>query len=100
LGYELFDVIAVRVTAHNEKGSSITPSAKSTGLATARVVPQAVQSNVIYRGNTTTENLLHVIWTPLTADEQTGQSTILSYNVEYQVGGVWVSVVGESTHYT
>jgi CTP-dependent riboflavin kinase len=53
----------------------------------------------ITRGESTSVNLLHIVWTALATEQETGNSQILSYNVQYQVSGTWVSAVGESTHY-
>jgi hypothetical protein len=64
-GYQLFDTIVVRVSAINEKGTSLA-SAGSTEFATGKTVPQAVPSASITRGDETSENQLHVIWQPLT----------------------------------
>lgn len=82
LGYQLSDSIGVRVSAINEKGISL-PSDMSDSSATAKVVPQPVPSSYISRGSLTTENLLHVVWQPLTTNLEIGGSEILSYNVQY-----------------
>jgi hypothetical protein len=101
LGYQLFDVIAVRVTAKNEKGSSPLPSATSTAFATVKTIPQAMAFSSITRDSSTTENLVIVDWQPLVTSLETGDSAILSYNLQYDQGiDSWVSIVGESTFYT
>lgn len=42
-----------------------------------------------------------MIWVPLTTTDQTGDSEILSYNLQYDQGnGSWISVVGVSTYHT
>jgi hypothetical protein len=100
LGYQLYDSITVRISAINEKGISL-PSPSSTNSATAKLVPQPVPSSSIVRGSLTTENQLHLIWSPLTTSDETGDSAILSYNVQYDQGNdQWMSVIGVASYYT
>jgi hypothetical protein len=57
-------------------------------------------SESITRHEDTTENIIYIEWTPLTSAEDRGDSTILSYNLQYNQGvGDWVSIVGEVSHY-
>lgn len=100
LGYQLHDSITVRVSAINEKGISLA-SPNSITSATAKFVPQSVPSDTIVRGYLTTENQIHLLWSPLTTSEHTGDSIILSYNVQFDQGnGQWMSIVGVSSYYT
>lgn len=83
MGYKIFQPILVRVTAKNEKGSSVTPSAVSTGYATAKFIPVMMPANSITRGKLTSESIVQITISPLTTYDDTGNSTILSYNVEW-----------------
>ena len=83
LGYELFEPIVVRVTAKNAKGLSISPSLPSTASATTKTIPTVMHYNSITRGETTDEATLDIRWTPLVTASDTGDSEILSYNLQY-----------------
>lgn len=57
-------------------------------------------SATITRGELTSEDLLQVEWTELVTRAETGDSPILSYNLEYDQGtNTWVTVVGETQNY-
>ncbi len=100
LGYEIFEPIVVRVSASNAKGLSITPSLPSTSSATTKTIPTVMHYNCITRGETTDEATLDIRWTPLVTASDTGDSEILSYNLQYDQGkNTWVDVIGQSSYY-
>lgn len=58
-------------------------------------------SNSITRGYSTNEQNLFVQWSPLIAPADTGDSVILSYNLQYDQGSNnWIDVVGYSSYYS
>jgi hypothetical protein len=81
LGYALFDPIKVRISAVNSKGQTANPSETSDSAATARTVPQQMASASIQRHTATTESIVKLQWTALTMAEETGDSSILSYEL-------------------
>ena len=100
--YSLGELILVRVTAVNEKGSSESPSPVSTGSATAKVVPAQMPSSSITRGESTSEYQVHVSWTSMVTDEETGGAPIISYNLQYDQGtdgASWMDLVGSPSNY-
>lgn len=100
LGYALFDPIKVRISAVNSKGQTANPSETSDSAATARTVPQQMASASIQRHTATTESIVKLQWTALTMAEETGDSSILSYELQYdQASDNWISVVGDSSNY-
>jgi hypothetical protein len=64
--YQFNELLQVRVSAFNEKGTS-EPSAVSSGLEFARVAPEQVPALNIRRGEFTQEHVLHIEWDPLTS---------------------------------
>jgi hypothetical protein len=99
-GYVLFDPIVARIWAENDKGITTNPSEPSDSEATARTIPAVMASGSIQRHESTTEKIVMVKWTPLTTPIQTGDSDILSYNLEYDQGSDdWISLIGESSNY-
>ena len=100
--YSLGETIGVRVTAVNEKGASATPSDTSAGDATAKTVPAQMASDTIVRGQETSEYQVHVQWSELATEVETGGSPITSYNLQWDQGtdgGSWTDLVGSSSNY-
>jgi hypothetical protein len=52
----------------------------------------------VYEGTLTDDTRVHISWNQLTGDE-TGGSSILSYNLEILTGGVWTELVGQTNYY-
>ena len=102
LGYSLFDEIVVRVSALNNKGRSEYNSVTLQGTqATVKTVPADMPSNTITRGEDTSDLVLHIQWSPLVTPTETGDSEILSYELQYDQGtNTWVTVVGNPDLYT
>ncbi len=73
----------MRVTARNAKGLSIAPSLPSVSSATTKTIPVVMPFNCISRGPTTDEATLDVRWIPLISPTDTGDSEILSYNLQF-----------------
>lgn len=91
----------MRVTAYNEKGWSQTASLTSTVAATAKTIPAQMTAATIQRGSKTSETQIHVTWSAVVLAAKTGDSAILSYNLQYDQGtSLWVNVVGDPTPFT
>lgn len=76
------EAIQVRAQAYNAYGWGAVSTTAST--VTIRTEPQPANQPV--RGDLTTPTLLHLTWVPLTTAVETGDSAILSYNVQWDAG--------------
>jgi hypothetical protein len=76
------DVIEVRIQAYNAYGWGATST--SVAVETVRTVPQKMNTPV--RDGTTSTTLLVLTWAELTTSTETGNSEILSYNVQWDQG--------------
>lgn len=82
LGYALFDTVVIRLSAQNVKGQSeYNQVTFQSTVATVKTVPASMPSDSISRGSQTTEDLLHILWQPVTSQTLQGDSAILSYNL-------------------
>ena len=82
-------MIAVKVTAYNEYGIGETSDPVAT--ETIRTVPPMMAAPLRHRDTTTSK--LVVVWDSLTSAEETGNSTLLMYNVQWDKGSdIWFNL--------
>lgn len=93
---EYNDLVVVKIRARNSIGMAIEFSDENTLGARIQVVPSKMQN--VFEGAATDDTRIQINWNSLTGD-QTGGTTILSYNLEMQVAGVWIELVGQTTYY-
>jgi len=91
----LGQTIVAKAEARNVIGYSL-PSLENTGFAKVRTEPLAPQSKVVRVNESTTDTYITVLYSNITADDQTGGSPIISLNLWYDQGvDNWVSLVGD-----
>ena len=88
--------MVAKVRAQNAIGWS-GYSIENTGPALVRTIPTQMAAPT--RGGSTTDQKIHVVWSPLTEDAS-GKSTVLSYILQKQDGSSWTDLVGVSSPYT
>lgn len=93
---EYSDLVIAKVKARNSIGWAESFSPENEVGAQIQVLPNQMQD--VYEGIATDDTRIQVNWYELTEDK-TGGSTILSYNLELMIGGVWTELVGQTTYY-
>jgi hypothetical protein len=102
-GLALGDLVAASVRAYGVNGWSAWSSATATGV-TIETAPAQVTAPT--EGSATSEYQIEVVWTALTTTVETGDSQILSYNLQWHAGAadatgaVWESLAGDLSEYT
>lgn len=97
-GLQLEDLVVVRITASNSEGSSGASTVNSSG---ARIATEP-QSPTLSQG-TTSSSSIQVTWNSLSTAAETGNSAIISYNLEWDEGdgdGDFTELVGETSDFT
>ena len=97
--YELVfrSTISVVIRAHNENGWG--PSSTANTTRTVLQVPQPVTG--VGNGTTTNSTQIDVLWSALTTADDTGDTSILSYNLQRETSvNVYESEIGENEDYT
>lgn len=90
------DLVVAKIKARNSIGWAENFSTPNTIGALIQVQPGKV--SLPYEGPATDDSRIQVNWNPLVGDA-TGGSTILSYNLEMRIGGVFTELVGQTTYY-
>lgn len=88
----------MRASAHNVNGWSILSSINTSGV-TVKTQPTTMTAPIRDAG--TSSSKIVVDWTAITVSADTGDSAILSYNLEWDAGSVgstWVDLIGYSTN--
>jgi len=93
-GYAINDLVRVQTRAENSIGAGGYSSPNTAG-ATIETAPTTMGDPV--QGAGTDASQIVVTWTALTADADTGASSITSYNLDWDIGGGWVEVSGFSS---
>ena len=92
--------VYAKIQARNEYDfSNLSPA--NSGMAQIQTQPSLVQNLV--RGSATSETQIEVDWDSLTTHSQIGGSSIISYNLQWDVGTnglFWVDLAGYTSTYT
>lgn len=99
-GLGLGEIVRVVVRAHNLYGYGDLSSVNAAGVA-IQTAPSQVLALVL--GGSTTESQVELNWDALTTSAATGGATILSYNIQWDLGygtGVYENLVGYASDYS
>jgi hypothetical protein len=97
--YSFRDLVKVRAKAYNSFGWSLAYSPVNTSGAQVRIEPTKM-SVISVVPDATTITQISLIWPPLTTGVEIGDSTILSYNLQWDAGSGgateadWIDLVG------
>lgn len=93
---EYNDLVVAKIKARNSIGWASSYSDENSVGAKIQVLPNQMAN--VFEGLATDDTRIQISWSALTGDE-TGGSTILSYNLEMKIAGVWTELVGQTTYY-
>jgi hypothetical protein len=95
--YGFRDLVLFKFRSYNAYGWSLDYSDANSAGATIRTEPEPVGTIYVNDFETTTEQI-SVYWSALTDGSKIGDSTVLSYNLEWDAGTsqvTWTSLIGD-----